>query len=623
MNIPAGQTIGVSPVSRSSAPSPGAAPGHGVAAVDLPALQSQWARSIEDSPTDLSAFLDLLRRLLRAEAIGWVKRAGDDLSPDDCVRSSRPGAAAALLSTRTTLEVAQAAAHAMPQAGPGWYTLCAPVEHERSLRGWLVAQLVVRDARDLQPLLVLLQTAAGHLLYARQRNATAQIEGALERASGLLEAFRLAGSEHDFERACRRAVDLLSEELICARVVLGYRRRGKIRIQAISAVAKLDWKSAEHQPLEAALEEAVHTGRSVHWSPGAPAVAETAAHALYGRPRGAARLLTIPFRAKRGAILLEWSAGSEAAEEVRAGTAAAAFVPVLFELLERARPHLLLYRLHRGWRSLSAARRRTTVGALAAVALLMACPFPYAVKIGCRLAPVTKRVVAAPFQGQLRHSLVRPGDRVEAGQTLGELDSRELKMKESELLAARDKALKQRDRALANQGEGADFATAQVAGLEAQSVAQELALVQRKLALLEVRAPLAGTVVSGDLRRAEGQPVQQGQVLWEVAPLEEMIVELEVPDRDVSHVRAGQAVSIHLEAFAGGSWASAIERIHPQSEAAEGRNVFLAEAPIRHVEGAELRPGMRGRASISTGFRPLGWILGHRLWEWLVTTLLW
>jgi multidrug efflux pump subunit AcrA (membrane-fusion protein) len=239
------------------------------------------------------------------------------------------------------------------------------------------------------------------------------------------------------------------------------------------------------------------------------------------------------------------------------------------------------------------------------------------------VTPVTKRVVAAPFDAVLRHAFVRPGDRVVEGAALGELDNRELQMKEGELVAARARALKQRDRAMSNAGEGADTAAAQVAHLEAQSLEQELALVQRKLGLLQVTAPLAGVVVSGDLRRAEGQPVRQGEVLWEVAPLDEMIVEVEVPAREISRIRAGQPVKVRLEGL-GGSWTTTVERIHPQSEPRDGRNVFICEAPLRNPGAAtDFRPGIRGRAAVESDRRPLGWILGHQLWDWLVTTLFW
>ena len=300
--------------------------------------------------------------------------------------------------------------------------------------------------------------------------------------------------------------------------------------------------------------------------------------------------------------------------------ATAPFLPPLFDLLHRARPNAALFAAQRAWRRLSANRRRAILLGALALAALLAFPFHATIKADCRLVPKTKRVIAAPFQGQLRQSTVQPGDLVREGDALAELDNRELKLKESELTAARERALKQRDRALRNEGEGADFSAAQVADFEARSVGEELELVRRKIALLDVRAPIAGTIIAGDLRRSAGQPVQQGQILFEVAPLDEMLVEIDVADREISRVRAGQSVGIRLEAFAGGHWTTALDRVHPQSEQREGRNVFIAEAPIRALD---LRPGMRGRATIESDRRPLIWILGHRLWEWIVTTLWW
>ena len=335
-------------------------------------------------------------------------------------------------------------------------------------------------------------------------------------------------------------------------------------------------------------------------------------------------MLTLPLPRGRGAVLIEWSTPPDPSAAPVA-EAASPFVPVLFELLERARPHPALRAAQRLWQRAPANRRRAVILGAGALALLLAWPFHYRIGADCRIAPTVKRVVAAPFESQLRKSFVRPGDTVREGEPLGELDNRELKLKEAELTAARERALKQRDRAMSgrDKSEGADFAAAQVASFEAQSVGQELELVRRKLAMLEVKAPLAGVIVSGDLRRAEGQPVPRGQVLWEVAPLDAMIVEIDVPDREGSRVRAGQPVHVRLEAFGGGRWESTVSRVHPQSEQREGRNVFIGEADIAPGLNNDLRPGMRGRAAIESDRRPLAWILGHRFWDWLVTTLFW
>ena len=61
-----------------------------------------------------------------------------------------------------------------------------------------------------------------------------------------------------------------------------------------------------------------------------------------------------------------------------------------------------------------------------------------------------------------------------------------------------------------------------------------------------------------------------------------------------------------------------LSKLHPQSEQRDGRNVFICEAGVRSRRaGAHSAPGMRGRAVIEGARRPLVWILGHRLWEFV------
>ena len=57
--------------------------------------------------------------------------------------------------------------------------------------------------------------------------------------------------------------------------------------------------------------------------------------------------------ASRGAELLEWSSPPDPASTPVA-EAAAPFVPVLFELLDRARPHSTLFAVQRVWRRATA-----------------------------------------------------------------------------------------------------------------------------------------------------------------------------------------------------------------------------------------------------------------------------
>ncbi len=576
----------------------------------------------EGAVGELRPLLEFFRTLLNARAVALLP-AGGEAAETGCVVVTRGVTAGSLVQLVPTLAGQRAVALPAPALGADGYTLAVPVVRETRPLFWLIAQLTVASPRDLQAFLVLLQALASSVLYREQRRATQEAHWVLERTSGILEILRRAGSELDFAKACRIAVDDLRDYLGCSRVFLATRQRFGLQMRAISGVARIDGKSASHAPFEAAMREAVQAGERLDFRPDSPRTEETAAHEMLQAQTAAAQLTTVPFTGQRGAILLEWDA-APAPRAVTLLEATAPFLAAFGDLLERARPHPAVHVAQRVWTRLSANRRRAAAIAGVALAVLLACPFHYAIKADCRLAPTVKRVVAAPFQGQLKKSFVLPGDHVEAGAVLGEMENRDLKLKEAELIAAREKALKQRDKALANDGEGGDFSAAQVANFEAESVGRELDLVQRKIALLTITAPLAGVVVSGDLRRAEGQPVQQGQVLFEVAPLDRMIVEIDVPDREISRVRAGLPMRFRLDAFSGERWSSPLDKVHPQSEQRDGRNVFVCEAGIANADRAlDLRPGMHGRAVISGDRRPLVWILTHRLWEFIVTSLLW
>ena len=575
---------------------------------DGPRVQEQLAALTEGG--EVRPLLEFLRALLNARALAIFPT------------SDRPGAASVTITTRgilaTSLEplaerLGKAKAAVVEPAeslGAEGYTIAVPVQRDSHALWVLIAQFVVPNERELQGYLVILQSVAGYLLYREQRLVTEDIHWVLARTSGLLDVFRRAGAEEDYDKACRIAVDALREYLGCSRVVYA----DGARLAAISGVSKLDAKSPTHQPTETALREAVLEAERIDF----PADKNAVAHELLAAATGATQITTLPL-GKR-ACLFEWDAEPDHRTPALL-EAALPFVQPLFDLLERAKPHPVAFFFHRVWSRATRNKRRAIVAALVALAAVLVLPIHYTIKCDCRLVPKTKRVIAAPFDGLLGRTKVQPGDRVKEGDPLVTLDSRELKLKEAELIAARDQALKKRDRALSNP-DGVDFSAAQVASFEAAGVMEELSLVQQKLAFLDIRAPISGIVVSGDLRRAEGQPVRQGQVLYEVAPLEEMLVEMDVPDHEFSRVRAGMPVSFRMEAYSGWSGDSHIARLYPQSEQRDGKNVFVAEAAVVGA-APELRPGMRGRASIEGDRKTIAWILGHRFVDWAQTALWW
>ena len=185
-------------------------------APDAQKLQGQLAALVEQGGdaapgSEVRPLLEFVRALLNARAVALLPaREAPGLA--SCVVTTRGVLASALVQLAATFEPRRVAVQPAPSLGADGYTLAVPVVRENAALYWLLAQLAVPNPRDLQAMLVLLQTLSGFVLYREQRRATQEIHWALERTSGVLEIFRRAGSELDFGKACRIAVDDRSEE---------------------------------------------------------------------------------------------------------------------------------------------------------------------------------------------------------------------------------------------------------------------------------------------------------------------------------------------------------------------------------------------------------------------------
>ncbi len=144
----------------------------------------------------------------------------------------------------------------------------------------------------------------------------------------------------------------------------------------------------------------------------------------------------------------------------------------------------------------------------------------------------------------------------------------------------------------------------------------QLGLIDEQLARLQIAAPIDGLVVSGDLSQSIGAPVQQGDVLFEVAPLDAYRLMLEVDERDVAYVQTGQRGNVMLAALPETTHSFTVTKVTPVSDSEEGTNFFLVEA--RLDEAPELlRPGMEGIGKVDIDRRRVIWILSRPLMTWL------
>lgn len=252
-------------------------------------------------------------------------------------------------------------------------------------------------------------------------------------------------------------------------------------------------------------------------------------------------------------------------------------------------------------------RSKLSLAAALVATAAMAVPVPYSVTCDCELQPVTRRFVAAPFEGALERALVEVGDTVTEGQLLARMDGKEVRWEQAGNTADYERAAKERDAHLAAQ----EFGEAQLAKLQMERLRLTGQMLELRGEHLEIRSPIDGIVVSGELKRVEGARLSMGQTLFEIAPLDQMIVEVEIHEAELASVPDHASATIRLEAFPSHRLEGTLQRICPRAELRRKQQIFVGEIPLPNSTG-QLRPGMRGRVSLAAGHSTLGWRLFHR-----------
>jgi multidrug resistance efflux pump len=148
----------------------------------------------------------------------------------------------------------------------------------------------------------------------------------------------------------------------------------------------------------------------------------------------------------------------------------------------------------------------------------------------------------------------------------------------------------------------------------------QLSLVEEKLERSRITAPIAGLVVSGDLSQRLGTPVESGETLFEIAPLDAYRVVIQVDERDIAFVRVGQIGRMVLTGRPGDPIPFKVGNVTAISEQQDGRNVFRVEAEVDKT-AASLRPGMEGVGKIVAGERSILWVWTHGFTDWLRLSL--
>jgi RND family efflux transporter MFP subunit len=487
-----------------------------------------------------------------------------------------------------------------------------------SLRGAVAVE--IEDAKEaaLGPVVDLLRLGTHWLAVLSKREAANdRLVTAFELVANTLEHVR-------FPEAATALATELAARLDCERVSIGMTRKTRIRVEALSHSADFDARAQLMRDLAAAMDEAADQDAVVLQPPLPDSPVRIAReHERLTQRHGTGAALTVPLASDGqivGAVTFERPAGAvfdantvELCEDL-----ATLLGPVL--LLQQAAGASLLQRMSEILRAriadLSGAehpsRRLVAAALLGTLLLLTFATGDYRVTADATLEGRVQRAIVAGIDGYVTEANARAGDLVRRGELLGRLDDRDLVLERRKWAGRRAQLDKEYREALAAH----DRAEVNIISARRAQAGAQLELVEENLLRTRLVVPFDGVVVRGDLSQSLGSPVERGDVLFEVAPLEGYRIILEVDERDVSEVEPGQPGRLTLSALPGQPLPLAVERVTPVAAAADGRNVFRVEAHLERPAPG-LRPGMEGVAKIEIERRRLIWIWTHGLVDWL------
>lgn len=440
-------------------------------------------------------------------------------------------------------------------------------------------------------------------------------------------------SESRFVASAMQLVSRLASQFKAERVSLGWRRGSRTHVEQISHSAQFNRKMNRIRATETAMDEAVDQRSSTVWP--APPVAELdhkviRAQAKLGEMTGMMAVASVPLMDNAhplGAVTLERDTPFSA-EEIKSLESLLALCaraleekrrndrPLPFKILVAGEEHLgrLLGPGYLGYKLTGLA----LAGLLVFSTLVTGVDRVAADAI---LESSEQRVVTTPFRGYIEDTQVRPGDRVEEGQPLASMDTRDLLLERLQWQSEVAKFERQEQEMRAS----GDRAGLNVLAAQLDQAQARLALVNSRLERATLMAPFDGIVVSGDLTQRLGEAVDQGEELFRVSPLDDFRLELEVPEARIDDVQVGQKGELVLAAMTRERLPFIIERITPQTRSGDGSSHFIVEAKLDQERTSRvmhaLRPGLQGIGRIETGEARLLSIWTREMMDWLRLTI--
>ena len=462
----------------------------------------------------------------------------------------------------------------------------------------------------------LLQDLARQAVRALRNARQHEAEKKVQELDALLTVSREITATLDLDKVMQTIVNGASALVLYDRCSIGIMQRGRLRLGAVSGVARLDRKDPGIRGIEELLEWIYYSGSDVAVTQGEDGQIVTdrpetqEKFRSYFQESGFRSFYALLLKDEEGKLGVR---SFERREPLVIAEAARDLLDILVNQATVAVRNAQLYQqvplagfwkplLERRQRIFEIPKRRRLRWGIGALAILLLLFVPWRIRLAgpARILPGRRAAVTAGVEGVVQSVLKREGDRVAAGEVIATLKDEsygaDLEEARSNLAIAQS-----------------DVARFQEAGnpaamFEAQSRRDELrakiALATDRFQRTRFRAPLEGVIVTPRIEERVGQHLESGGELCVVADVRTVTAEVAVAEADAGLLSPGEEVKLKLNPFPTRVFRGRVARVGSHVRQEGEQRFVVAEVRVQNPDG-QLRTGTLGKAKILDGKRPL------------------
>jgi len=513
-------------------------------------------------------------------------------------------------------------------APPRRHIVMIPLRGAQGLRGMTAFLVDSGDEEVVAACREKLELTTSLLSLYEMRLTLQRRQGDLRRLRSAMEVLAALNEQERFHGMAMALCNDLASRWECDRVGLGFLKGRYVQLKALSHTEKFSRKMQIVQDMESAMEECLDQDVEV-LHPSSPEATYVSRSAADLARHGSTSVLSVPLRdagEPTAVLTLERPADDPFdADEVEA-----------LRLTGNLITPRLVNRYHQdrwfGARAAGGVRtglafavgpkhtwmKLIILGVLGLAAFVTFVHGDYNAQGTFTLETVERQVVPAPYNGFLAEINAVPGDSVIKNETV-------LAMMDTKDLAYQIEEASARQRSYHAQAEVASrdwkVAEAAIYRLQAEAVAAQLRLLKLQEDQATLISRIDGVVISGDLNRSigAGGPVETGDILFEVAPLEALRAEVLIGEDQIGEVHPGQRGELAATSHPDQRIEIVVEHINPVAEVVDQKNVFRVRVRLELDEDKLLdwmKPGLEGVARIHITTMPYGKLWTRKMVNW-------